>query len=89
MCSYIVGYTFTYFSAGVVVSIAGVLMFIITALVIVSCVVMKRKQAFNITSEWIKLILALLECMINQLALQTWIHACTRCVATNSWQFYI
>ena len=63
MCSYIVGYTFTYFSAGVVVSIAGVLMFIITALVIVSCVVMKRKQAFNITSEWIKLILALLYCL--------------------------
>ena len=60
MCSYIVGYPFTYFSAGVVVSIAGVLMFIITALIIVSCVVMKRKQAFNITSEWIKLILALL-----------------------------
>ena len=58
-CSYIVGYTFTYFSAGVVVSVAGVLMFIITALIIVSCVVMKRKQAFNITSEWIKLVLAL------------------------------
>ena len=52
MCSYIVGYTFTYFSAGVVVSIAGVLMFIITALIVVSCVVMKRKQAFNI-NKWV------------------------------------
>ena len=40
-----------YLSAGVVVSVAGVLIVISTALIIVVCVVMKRRQAFNITSE--------------------------------------
>ena len=63
-----VGYVFTqpvYLSTGVVVSVAGVLMAITTVLIIIVCVMMKRKQAFNITSECIKLIIAvvLLECI--------------------------
>ena len=63
-----VGYVFTqpvHLSAGVVVSVAGVLMAITTALIIIVCVMMKRRQAFNITSECIKLIIAvvLLECI--------------------------
>ena len=55
---FIVGYVFTkpvYLSAGVVVGVAGVLMAITTALIIVVCVMMKRRQALNITSEWTKL----------------------------------
>ena len=55
---FIVDYVFTqpvYLSAGVVVSVAGVLMAITTALIIVGCVMMKRRQALSITSEWTKL----------------------------------
>ena len=44
-----------YLSAGVVFSVAGVLIVISTAVIIVGCVMMKRRQAFNVTSEWIKL----------------------------------
>ena len=43
-----------YLSAGVVASVAGVVMVVI---IVVGCVVMKRRQASNITSEWINLIL--------------------------------